>query len=153
LLPLAVLASTTVHNRVFGLASAVLVGRPGKPGILGRALEQWQANTPEAVDFFADMGMRGQDFQCLPALFVVLLLLDPRSAWRLRMPLLALALTAAGLILAVIATQGEIDWQLRTTGRRLLLQVYPVIVLLSAVLMARWLPSDEAAAAAPPQGR
>lgn len=140
LLPLALVASTWLHNHLFEIKSDLLQETGTRQTLFARVLAQWSANTGEVLAFFGEVLRDGEQFQLLPVALAVLVLASPASARRLGPALAVLALVAAGYLVVLIGTPSSIDWQLRTAGKRLVLQLYPSIALLVAVLMGRWLP-------------
>lgn len=142
LLPAAAVGVTLLHNLTFELQNDLMQEHAERGGMLARLFAQWQANTLEVLGFFGEVCLKGQEFQLLPLALVLLVLLDRGGARDLGGPLLVLALTATGFVLVLIATPADVDWHLRTAGKRLVLQLYPAITLLVAALMGRWLPAE-----------
>jgi hypothetical protein len=139
LLPFALVASTWLHNRLFEIKSDLLQETGARQTLFTRFFEQWSTHTSEVLAFFGDVLRDGEQFQLLPVVLAVLVLASPATARRLGPALAVLALVAAGYIVVLIGTPSSIDWQLRTAGKRLVLQLYPSIALLVAVLMGTWL--------------
>lgn len=138
LVPLAVVGVTVLHNRLFELQSDILAARGG---LVARFFGQWSANAGEVLRFFGDLACDVEVLQLLPLVLVVLLVADRAAARRLAPAVVVLALVLLGLMVVLVATPSQdVDWHLRTAGKRLVLQLYPALVLLVATAMGRWLP-------------
>jgi hypothetical protein len=151
LVPLAVVVSTLVHNRAFGVGSDLILENRRRASLPARLLEKWDVNGPEVLRYFAESALDPFEFGMLPAALVVLVLLRPRASVRdgRALPLLALALATLGYMAIFTATTADLDWHLRTAARRILLQIFPAIV----VLLAAQLGSVMGAARSAPELR
>jgi hypothetical protein len=145
LVPLAVVVSTLIHNRAFGVGSDLILEKRRRASLPARLLEKWDVNGPEVLRYFADAALDPLEFWMLPAALVVLVLLRPRASLRdgRGVPLLALLLATLGYVAIFTATTADLDWHLRTAARRILLQIFPAIVVLLAAQMGSFMSAPQ----------
>jgi hypothetical protein len=145
LVPLAVVVSTLIHNRAFGVGSDLILENRRRASLPARLLEKWDVNGPEVLRYFADAALDPLEFWMLPAALVVLVLLRPRASLRdgRGVPLLALLLATLGYVAIFTATTADLDWHLRTAARRILLQIFPAIVVLLAAQMGSFMSAPQ----------